>query len=97
MTFKGKPFSMSWCLECHREPEKFIYADPAKTDMTPREQVFDLYRKIQAGDELTAREKDIAAGNMGARKADEKLTEEQLEKFYRMKKKQLEDCWICHR
>lgn len=97
MTFKGKPFSMSWCLECHREPEKFIYADPAKTDMTPREQVFNLYRKIQSGDPLTPREKDIAAGNMGARKADEKLTEEQLEKFYRMKKKQLEDCWICHR
>lgn len=97
ITAKGKPFSMAWCLECHREPEKFIYADPSNKDMTPREQVFNFYKKIQNGEKLTPRERDIAHGGMGIRSAAEALSEEQLEELYKLKKKQLEDCWTCHR
>lgn len=97
ITYKGKPFAMSWCLECHRAPEKFIYADPERKDLSPREQVFELYKKIQDDTELTARERDIAAGNMGMRTGAEVLDEKQLEELYKLKKKQLEDCWTCHR
>ena len=24
ITYKAKPFFMSWCLQCHRKPEEFI-------------------------------------------------------------------------
>jgi hypothetical protein len=33
LTWQASPLTMSWCLECHREPEKFI---------RPREQVFNM-------------------------------------------------------
>jgi hypothetical protein len=33
LTFKEHTLSMRWCLNCHRNPEKFI---------RPREQVFNL-------------------------------------------------------
>ncbi len=97
ITFKGKPMSMAWCLECHRAPEKFIYADPSKKDQSPRDQVFNLYRKIQDGEQLTDREQDIAHGGMGQRSAEEVLDIKQLEELYKLKKKQLEDCSTCHR
>lgn len=97
ITYKGKPFAMAWCLECHRDPAKFVYADPERKDLSPREQVFELYRKIQNEDRLSAREEDIAKGNMGIRSGDEVLDEKQLEALYKLKKKQLEDCWTCHR
>ncbi len=97
MTMKGNVFSMSWCLTCHREPEKFIYADPNDKKMSPREQVFNLYRKIQDGDKLTRRENDIAHGELGVRADDEKLDEKQLESLYKLKKQQLADCSTCHR
>ena len=97
ITSKGKPFAMAWCLECHREPEKFIYADPNRKDLSPLEQVFELYRKIQNEEPLTHREHDIATGGMGQRGADELLDERQLEELYKLRKKQLEDCWTCHR
>jgi cytochrome c peroxidase len=97
ITYKGKPFAMSWCLECHRDPAKFVYADPKRTDLSPREQIFELYRKIQNDEHLTPREHSIAQGNMGPRGGDEVLDEKQLEELYKLKKKQLEDCWTCHR
>lgn len=97
ITYKGKPFAMAWCLECHRAPEKFIYADPNRKDLSALEQVFELYRKIQNEEPLTHREHDIATGGMGQRGADELLDEKQLEELYKLKKKQLEDCWTCHR
>jgi hypothetical protein len=33
LTWQAQPLTMSWCLECHRAPERFI---------RPREKVFDL-------------------------------------------------------
>src|SRR5262249_53371642 len=40
LTYKGKPFFMRWCLECHRDPERFI---------GERKEVFNVYAKYQAG------------------------------------------------
>jgi len=33
LTWKAKPMTMEWCLECHREPEKFV---------RPRSEVFNM-------------------------------------------------------
>jgi cytochrome c3-like protein len=33
LTWQASPLSMEWCLECHREPERFL---------RPREKVFDM-------------------------------------------------------
>lgn len=42
ITYKAKPFSMSWCLDCHRHPEKYI---------RPREEVFNYNYKPPANQE----------------------------------------------
>lgn len=39
ITYKAQPLSMSWCLECHRQPEKFI---------RPKEEVFNYEYKQPA-------------------------------------------------
>jgi hypothetical protein len=36
ITYKAQPLSMSWCLDCHRQPEKYI---------RPREEVFNYEYK----------------------------------------------------
>lgn len=38
IAYKGKPFWMAWCLNCHRNPENYV---------GKREDVFGLYRKYQ--------------------------------------------------
>lgn len=41
-----KPMTMSWCLECHRAPEKFV---------RPRDKVFDMAWEAENQEELGAR------------------------------------------
>ena len=43
LTWKAQPLTMSWCLTCHREPERFL---------RPRDQVFTMGYQPQ-GDQLT--------------------------------------------
>jgi hypothetical protein len=96
ITWKGRPFSMAWCLECHREPEKYLYKDTAAN--SPREQVFGLYRKLQNKDPLTPHEEALAHGQDAQVKTKEELqTGEELLKAYKVKKQQLTDCYTCHR
>jgi Cytochrome c7 and related cytochrome c len=47
LTYKAKPLSMRWCLECHRNPEKQV---------RPREHVFDLAWKPDQNQEEMGRE-----------------------------------------
>ncbi len=44
LTFKDKPLTMEWCLECHRHPEKYI---------RPYEEIFNMEWKPPGGDQLT--------------------------------------------
>ena len=104
MVYKGKTFFMVWCLNCHRQPEKFIQ---------PRENVFKLYQDIQrfgyavdssGKDEndpkregLTPRQYALAEGQSYMNNDVETKTAQQLIPKYRVKKQQLADCWICHR
>jgi hypothetical protein len=96
LMYKGRAFQMVWCLNCHREPEKYLYKDPANPQMSPREQVFNLYRKYQSNVKLTPQEQSILNGldlpkNSDAHKGDV------MAQHMGVKTKQLEDCWICHR
>jgi hypothetical protein len=103
LTYKGNTFFMSWCVECHRNPEKALYRDPEsdKEGLSQREQVFNLYTKAQKGEEhLSARERAIADGTDFGHyhpSADEVKEGEKLVDKYHVKVKQLTDCWTCHR
>jgi hypothetical protein len=88
ITAKGKPFFMSWCLECHRNPEKFV---------RPREEVFALYRRFQRKDQLNPHELSLATGGSYVPAEDQGTVGPQLLREYHIKKEQMADCWICHR
>jgi hypothetical protein len=96
LAYKGKPFFMKWCLDCHRNPEKFLYTDPQYTQLSGREQVLHLYYKLQAGGKLTAREQALAEGKDFTPSEAELAKGKQLVEKYRIKKANLEDCSICH-
>jgi hypothetical protein len=103
LTYRGQAFFMSWCLKCHREPEKYIYQskEAKERGQEPRQQVFELYRKVQKGEEtLSARERNLAnGGDLEAYKpaADEIEEGRALSAKLGVKKDQLADCWVCHR
>lgn len=95
LTYKGKPFFMSWCLDCHRNPEGFI---------GEREKdVFGLYAKGRTAvrgdgpDDLSADEWGIL-NNTNWNPSQARIERgKRLVKEYGIKKDQLLDCWICHR
>ncbi len=101
ITWKGQPFRMAWCLECHRDPSKFMYAaNDAKNEdgnaLSPREQVFALYRKIAAGDQLSETEKKLAEGLEQRIPNDKEHEGAQLVGERKINKSQLTDCTVCH-
>ena len=85
ITYKPHPFFMAWCLDCHRQPEKYI---------RPKEDVFkfDYDWQQAAGEYMKAHGKAGAAAP-----ASQTEFGAMLLKDYNIKKKQLTDCWICHR
>jgi len=98
ITYKGKPFFMSWCLDCHRNPEGYI---GKKSD------VFDLYVNGQRGHALEADGKTTRALTSDERNLLEEpgykpsaARIEEGKKYiqeYKIRKEQLTDCWVCHR
>jgi hypothetical protein len=97
ITWKGQQFSMAWCLECHREPEKYLYADPRFPDLTPQQQAMLPYWLFQNGMALTPQQKQMIDGETGPLRNYDKAEGEALLKKYGVLKDQLTDCWICHR
>lgn len=99
LTRKNIVFSMAWCLNCHRNPEKYLYEDDAHKDETPQEKVFNLYRKAQEADDVTPRERAILKGDGIKYQPDKAELAKGLELLerYKIKKAQLADCWVCHR
>ena len=87
MAYKGNPFQMRWCLECHRKPENYV---------APKENVWRLYRDIQRGGILTAEQRALREGRQYKRTPEELEAGRQLLKQYHVKKEQLSDCGICH-
>lgn len=88
LAYKAKPFTMAWCLECHRNPENAV-GDPEK--------VWELYRKIQRLDVLTPEEQALAEGHEYHRKGEELEEGKRWVAKHKVKTEQLTDCWICHR
>lgn len=97
ITAKGQPLHMVWCLECHREPEKYLYTDKTQPNLSPRQQVFNLYQKIQLDRnpaEWSAPERNLANGHEQSGGDIEEGKKIVLERG--LKKAQLEDCSVCH-
>lgn len=100
ITWKGNSFEMSWCLQCHRAPERYMYKDPAHQELTPRQQVFNLYWKLQEFGigKLSEREREILGGDYeGTDNPDDVAAGKKLVNDYGVKVQQLADCSVCHR
>ncbi len=102
ITAKGNSFQMAWCLQCHRAPERYLYKDkaPEAQGRAPRQQVFDLYKKLQEGGmkSLDEREKQLMSGHFdGTNDPADILAGKKLINEYGVKTQQLADCWTCHR
>ncbi len=96
LTWKGNSFEMKWCLNCHREPEKFLYTAETNSGLSPREQVFNLYMKYQQGVPLTAKERSLIRGYDYSPTSDELNKGKTIVKKRGIEKDQLEDCSVCH-
>ncbi len=97
ITFKGHPFMMQWCLQCHRAPEKYLYKDPDSHSL--REQVFNVYWKLQEKgvSGMTPREQHLVKGEEQEEDGAKDVAEgKALVKQYGVKVQQLADCSVCH-
>lgn len=101
ITWKGNSFQMAWCLQCHRAPERYLYKDPQNPNLTPRQQVFNVYWKLQefGKAKLNDQEKQLVEGDYGGAATWEthKIAEgKKLVNLYGVKTQQLADCSVCH-
>ena len=88
------------CLNCHSKPEDYLYQSPeaVKNGLSPRQQVFDLYKKVHDGfGKLNARERYLLNGEDYTSTVEEAKEAEEIVDKLHIKKKQLSDCYTCHR
>ncbi len=100
ITWKGNAFQMAWCLQCHRAPERYIYKDTQHPELSPRQQVFNLYWKLQEQGigKLEDREKELLEGSYsGSDQPKDVEAGKKLVNDYGVKVQQLADCSVCHR
>lgn len=103
ITAKGQTFFMSWCLECHEKPQDYLYTTNKEGDakqLSPRQQVFEVYRKVAAGELLDPVESKLARG-LQQQVPDDAThakfkNDEVLIKERQIKKSQMTDCYTCH-
>jgi hypothetical protein len=96
MTWKGSTFAMAWCLDCHRNPDQFLYQDSTHPELSPREQVFNLYMKYQRREELSGPERRLIQGHVGKPGVNREEGRRLVDELH-IDVQQLSDCWICHR
>jgi hypothetical protein len=98
LTWKGSKFQMAWCLECHEKPSNYLYEteDLKEGKISPREQVFALYRKLSAGAGLTETERKLAEGLPQVVPKDEVHASVAAMKERGINVTQLKDCYVCH-
>lgn len=97
MAYKSRSLFMAWCLECHKAPEKYLYTDAKNPNLSPREQVFNLYTKYQADptmQSLAPNEADLLRGAEQRANSIEEGTK--LLKERGVQKAQMADCSVCH-
>lgn len=98
ITWKGKDLRMMWCLGCHEDPSKFLYKDEKHPELSPRQQVFNFYKKLSRGEELTPEEEQLALGEeqrMPDDAAHSNVGIAQM-KDRKINVSQLKDCYVCH-
>lgn len=98
MSFKSRTFFMSWCLKCHKDPAKYMWQDKEHPNLSPREQVFNLYKKYQADPSMAGSspaERSLALGNEQVNP--DRAEGESILKMRGIQKPQMADCWTCHR
>ena len=101
ITYKGNSFQMAWCLQCHRAPERYLYQDTDHKELSPRQQVFNLYWKLQENGitNLKPREQEILSDSTygGSDQPSDVEAGKKLINDYGVKVQQLADCSVCHR
>lgn len=100
ITYKGNAFQMAWCVQCHRAPQNYFYKDESRPDLSPRQQVFNLYWKLQEKGRsgLSGREQDFIEGHDPISLAKDDVDKgRKLVNEYGVKVQQLADCSVCHR
>lgn len=98
MAYKARSLFMSWCLECHQSPEKYMF--DGTEGLSPREQVFDLYKKYQLDPSLAGSspvEQKLARGDEQRVPKDLEARGVELMRLRGLKKAQMTDCYTCHR
>jgi hypothetical protein len=104
ITWKGNAFQMAWCLDCHRNPEKFLgwNKDLQKEHPgdSPRQLAFKLYWKLQTKGKgnLSPAETILVNGDYTGSKDKESIEAgKDIVEKYGIKTQQLADCGVCHR
>jgi len=89
LTAKSQPFAMWWCLNCHRNPEKYI---------RPKGEVFNMYYKVpRTEEEMRALLEKHGIQWEGQLPRNQEELGALLVKQYNIHKEQLSDCSVCHR
>ena len=103
ITAKGNSFQMSWCLDCHRAPERYLSWNKELKQqypgLSPRELSFKLYWKLQTVGKgaLSQRETQLLNNTFsGSINKDEVEDGERIVKELGIKTQQLADCSVCH-
>jgi hypothetical protein len=97
ITYKGRPFQMQWCLQCHRAPERYLYNDGKSA--SPRIQVFALYQKLQEHgvSGLSPREQALVRGlEQESNSPEDVASGRAIVESLGVKVQQLADCSVCH-
>lgn len=94
LTWRGEEFTMVWCLNCHRYPKEFLAQVSPQVSL--RNQVFDLYWKLQAQSPLTPAEQGWATGQGETTNHDIHKGEAVI-RTAGVKTAELTDCNVCHR
>jgi hypothetical protein len=103
ITAKGNSFQMSWCLDCHRAPQRYLAWNKELKEqypgLTPRELAFKFYWNIQKkgkGDQ-TQIQTEIASGHYtGTDEKDQVESGNEVITKLGIKVQQLSDCSVCH-
>ena len=103
ITAKGNSFQMTWCLQCHRAPERYLSwnKDLKKENpgLTPRELAFKFYWKLQTKGKgsLNQEETELANGHFdGSDHAEDKEAGREIIEKLGIRVQQLSDCSVCH-
>lgn len=100
ITYKGNSFQMAWCLQCHRQPERYLHrSEDTPPDMSPRQSVFNLYWKLQEKgmSHLDPIEQETLSGHFEGSDDKADITAgRELVKKYGIHVAQLADCSVCH-